>query len=359
MKIRLPTQLLICFISSFLFGSYAYADTLKPTPSLHAKVIQVMSKDPVNASVSIEAELRDGQLHGQYIFIARAPEALSVGEVFFVDIEKDPTDGSTQYLFADYDRTRVDAIFIGMFILCAIVFGGIQGVRGLLSLAVSILLIFAVLLPGIAHGYSPAFLSICVSFLVIVIGSYVTHGFNNATSAAVIGMLATLMLTGSLAYVGVHAGHLNGYAVEGASDFSELGIATSYDFQSILFGAILIGLLGVLIDIAVGQAVAVEELFRMDPRCSKTLMYQRGLRIGREHIGTLINILAILYVSSALPLLLLYLSPELAFSIHRPLINLEVFSTEIIRVMIESIGLILAVPITTLLSVFFLSPKTA
>ena len=120
-------------------------------------------------------------------------------------------------------------------------------------------------------------------------------------------------------------------------------------------GGVIIGLLGVLYDAAIGQAVSVEELTRIAPHVPRKTIYQRALRIGREHIGALVNTLAIAYVGASLPLLLLFYQTSSA-SIAQ-IANTEIFSTEIVRIMIGSIGLVLAVPITTLVSVLILVKK--
>ena len=126
------------------------------------------------------------------------------------------------------------------------------------------------------------------------------------------------------------------------------------DFQGLLLGAILIGLLGTLYDAAISQAIAVEEIHHTDPTLSKKRVYTKVLRIGREHIGALVDTLAIAYVGAALPLLLLYSLSEVPFGI---IINREVFATEIIRITVGSIGVILAVPITTYISTHMLVGK--
>jgi uncharacterized membrane protein len=125
----------------------------------------------------------------------------------------------------------------------------------------------------------------------------------------------------------------------------------SINFAGLLLGGIIIGLLGVLYDAAIGQAVAVDELHQVGPHLSRLVIFRRALRIGREHIGALVNILAIAYVGASLPLLLLFYESGAAFSLT---INREIFATEIIRTMVGSIGLVLAVPLTTLVAVFLL-----
>jgi uncharacterized membrane protein len=110
-------------------------------------------------------------------------------------------------------------------------------------------------------------------------------------------------------------------------------------------------LLGILYDAAIGQAVAIEELSAAAQNYSRPRIFKRALRIGREHIGALINTLAIAYVGASLPLLLLLHFSNMPLSVD---LNQEIFSTEIVRTVIGSIGLILAVPITTLIATFML-----
>ena len=275
---------------------------------------------------------------------------LKVGDVFYLRHITNPIDGTNFYSVADPYRLPILAVLVVLFLILLFVFGGLPGVRGLAALAGSFVLIFFLLLPGILSGYSPVLISIGVSSLIIVLGSYITHGFNKTTSAAVIGMIATVVVTGLGAYWAVDAAQLSGYTSDEnvSLNFSTRG---SIDMVGLLFGGIMIGLLGVLYDIAIGQAISVEELFRAGRHMTPREIYRRALRIGREHIGALVNTLAIAYVGAALPLLLLIQSATFG-----PLfiINNELFATEIIRILIGSIGLILAVPITTAIATYML-----
>jgi uncharacterized membrane protein len=149
----------------------------------------------------------------------------------------------------------------------------------------------------------------------------------------------------------MHAAALSGLATE-EEVYLNFDTQGTIDMVGLLFGGIMIGLLGVLYDIAIGQAIAVEELFRAGIHMTRLQVYTRAIRIGREHIGALVNTLAIAYVGSALPLLLLAqqgTSFGIAYSI-----NSEIFATEIVRILIGSIGLILAVPVTTLIASYIL-----
>ncbi len=254
---------------------------------------------------------------------------------------------------SDPYRLHILIILGALFLALLFIFGGFQGVRGLASLIGSLVLIFYVLLPGILYGYSPILVSIGVSSLIIVVGSYITHGFNKTTTAAVFGMIGTVCMTGLLAYWAVHAANLSGYTEEAV--YLNFDTDGSINMIALLFGGIMIGLLGVLYDIAIGQAVVVEELFAAGKHLTRWEIYKRGIRIGREHIGALVNTLAIAYVGVALPLLLLIFNSSTIGFI--PLLNGELFATEIVRILVGSIGLVLGVPITTGIASYMLSEK--
>jgi uncharacterized membrane protein len=187
-----------------------------------------------------------------------------------------------------------------------------------------------------------------------VLGSYITHGFKPVTTAAVLGMLVTIAITGLLAYVAIMLTSLTGYSGEEVT-YLNFDTRGAIDLVGLLLGGIMIGLLGVLYDAAIGQSVAVEELRDAGNHLKPHEIYKRGIRIGREHVGALVNTLAIAYVGTALPLFLL-----LKVSSSQPLhlmLNQEIFATEIVRTLVGSIGLILAVPITTAIAVWMLARK--
>lgn len=313
----------------------------------------VIGTDTTHPVQTIQAQVIDGAQAGSKVAFDNDFTQLSVGDTFYLRHTTNGLDGIDMYSVADPYRLPVLLGLALLFVVLAVAFGGMQGVRGLVSLVGSIILIFYVLLPGIAHGYSPELVAIGVSSLIIVLGSYITHGFNKTTSAAVLGMILTVIISGAFAYVAIHMARLSGFNSE-ESAYLLMDSRGSIDLLGLLFGGIMIGLLGVLYDMAIGQAIAVEELKSVGAHLSRWEIYRKAIRIGREHIGALINTLAIAYVGSSLTLLLLLRSSTggILFTL-----NSELFSTEIIRILIGSIGIILAVPATTLIAVFMAEPK--
>ena len=303
---------------------------------------------------TLKIEVLEGPDKGQTPTFENNFTQLKEGDIFYVRHISNPLDATDHWTVSDAYRLDL-LIWLGiLFLMLLFVFGGVQGIRGLLSLAGSLILIFYILLPGILSGYSPILVSIGVASLIIIAGSYVTHGFTKTTSAAVIGMLITVSITGALAYTVVHMGHFSGYGSE-ESIYLNFNTQGGIDMLGLLFGGIMIGLLGVLYDIAISQAIAVEEIFLAGTHMSRVDIYKRAIRIGREHIGALVNTLAIAYVGVALPLLLLLTQTYSGSASLSSVLNSELFATEIVRILVGSIGLILAVPITTFVAVWMLS----
>jgi uncharacterized membrane protein len=348
----------------FIYVPLALAQTAQPdtvtflkakvTAVLSSEVKQITGTETKENYQKINAEILEGADRGKVITVDNDYLILNVGDEFYLRHEVNTLDSTDFYSVGEPYRIPVLEFFVGLFIVCLFVFGGKQGVRGLISLIASLFFIGFLLLPGILAGYNPVLVSMGVSALIIILGSYVTHGFNRTTTAAVIGMLATIAVTGLLAYLAIHWGHFSGYTNE-ETVYLNFDTTGSIDFVGLLLGSIMIGLLGVLYDAGISQAVAVEELLSMGEGVSRNKILSRAMRIGREHVGALVNTLAIAYVGASLPLLLLF-----KVSNTEPIvtvINQELFATEIIRTMIGSIGLILAVPITTLVAVYMLHGK--
>ncbi len=345
----------------FLWVPYVSAQELVPDEITYVKaeVLEVQKQeiqtipgtDRETDFQVLRVRLLEGAEAGKIVTIENDYLSLRIGERFYVMHIYSALDERDYYSVSDPYRIPTLALFGLLFLACLFLFGGKQGIRGLLALVASLFFIFYLLLPGILAGYSPILVALGVASVIIVAGSYITHGFNRTTTAAVIGMLITIGITGLLAYFAIDSARLTGYADE-ESVYLSFNTRGVIDFVGLLLGGLLIGLLGVLYDAAISQAIAVEELWNVGPHLTRREVYKRGLRIGREHIGALVNTLAIAYVGASLPLLLLF-----SLSSSQNLIttiNQELFATELLRTMIGSTGLILAVPITTLVAVYML-----
>ncbi len=361
---RIPTLVMLIgvLLPSTLFAQELVADT---SVTMKARVVDVLSQERqeipgtgVMATYqTVEVEILDGPERGRTIIVENDYLVLEEGDVFYLNHITSGIDGSEYYSVSEPYRLPALLTLTILFIAVVVLFGGMQGLRGLLALAGSLFFIAFLLLPGIMKGYPPILVAVGVASIIIVGASYVTHGFTRTTSVAVFGMILTVCLTGILAYVAIPFAQLSGFASD-ETVYLNMNTRGTLNFAGLLIGSIIIGTLGVLYDAAIGQAVAVEELFAAGGNLSRKHVYLRALRIGREHIGALVNTLAIAYVGASLPLLLLFYgfgNGSVLMSLNK-----EIFATEIVRTIVGSIGIVLAVPITTGIAVRFLyGHKTA
>ncbi|MDB5224593.1 MAG: hypothetical protein JWO43_215 [Candidatus Adlerbacteria bacterium] len=304
---------------------------------------------------TITAKLLEGPNAGSEIHIVNDYLVLAKGDMFYARHLVDTLDDIDAYTMGEPYRIPTLGILAAIFAICLVFFGGRQGLRGFIALLLSLACINYLLLPGILAGHSPVLISMGVCALIILVGSYITHGYNRTTTTAVAGMIVTIMVTGALAYWATMQSHLSGF-VGDETVYLHFNTNGTIDLVGIVLGGMLIGLLGVLYDAAISQAIAVEELMRAGKHLTRREVYLRAVRIGREHIGALVNTLAIAYVGASLPLFLIY-KQTVSQSIVTT-INQELFATELLRIMIGSIGVILAVPITTAIAVWWLHGHT-
>ena len=354
-KVFVPIIFLIFLFSvNNVFAQEAY-DEYQAT--WKGKVVEVLSTESVEIEgtgtreklQSIRVEILDGPRAGEEILIKDDYLKLEKGDKLFFDYFL-TLEGREFFQVKDIYRINTLIVFIALFIFVVIIFGGFQGARSLMALAGSFFALFYVLMPGLLAGWSPVISSILVAGIILFVAIFFTHGFNRESAVSYFGTMFAVALTGVLAYLAVDLNNLSGFATEESVylNFNTQGVL---DFRGLLLGAIIIGVLGVLDDIAITQSAVVTELFNVNPNLTRAEVYKRAIRVGREHVSALVNTLVLAYTGSALQVLLyFYASPSTILMS----VNSEIFATEIIRAIVGSVGLILTVPIVTFLAVIYL-----
>jgi uncharacterized membrane protein len=205
----------------------------------------------------------------------------------------------------------------------------------------AILLFFV--LPAILHGESPLLVAVVGASAIMFAAMYLTQGVSVVTSVAVAGTLASLVLTGLLGFGFTAAMHLSGVGDDNTSSLS--GTFHGIDLRGLLLAGIVIGGLGVLIDITVGQAVTVAEMAA--GHTSRWGLYRAATRVGQAHVAAAVNTIVLAYAGTSLPLLLLIAANNGPVG---DLLTSEFMGEEIIRSAVGTIGLVASVPITTALA---------
>lgn len=259
-------------------------------------------------------------------------------------------DGQNNFFIADQVRTDALLVLALIFLCCVLIISKWKGLGSLLGMAVSFLVIIYFVLPKIASGADPIKIAILGSLLIIPATFYPSHGLNRKTTIAVFSTLLALIATSVLAKLFINFAKLNGLASEEAG-FLQAMNPNSFNMQGILLAGIMIGALGVLDDVTVSQAAIVEQLKSANTELNVRELYNKAMRIGHDHIASMVNTLVLVYAGASLPLLLLFTDAAKPFS---ELVNYSIVAEEIVRTLVGSIGLILAVPISTALSTIFL-----
>ena len=268
------------------------------------------------------------------------------GDKVVLNVTKDQS-GKDDFTITDYVRRTPLLILFLIFVGLAALVGGKRGLTSIIGMVLTFGVLFVIVLPQVLKGFNPVAATVLASFVIIPVTFCLSHGINKKTLCAIAGTFISLFLTGLLAYVFVDASHLTGYASEEAS-YLNVGRNGAIDIHGLLLAGLIIGLLGILQDITISQAAVVCQLKNANDKLKFYSLFSRAMDVGRDHIASMSNTLILVYAGVSLPLLLLFLTNPLPFS---AVINFEIIAEEVVRTLVSSIGLILAVPITTALTV--------
>ncbi|MBY0538216.1 YibE/F family protein [Patescibacteria group bacterium] len=309
---------------------------------------QIMGTDATTTVQTLRIELLAGEKVGQVMSLDNDIMVLEVGDVIFVNRLVAIDD--TEYLtFKDIER-RPQLFWMALLMVALVIgFSGWQGMRALISLGLSIFAIIFLLVPALLAGYEPALVSLVIAGVILASSLFLTHGFKPRVTIAFIGTFSAVGVTCLLAWLSVDWLRLTGFGSD-ASVYLNFSTGGTLDIAGLLLGSIIIGLLGVLDDVSITQASVVQELRRANLELSPFELYKRAINVGRDHVGSLVNTLALAYLGTALPLVMFYSRANADFWQS---VNQEVIAAEILRIIIGSIGLILAVPFTTAVAAWY------
>lgn len=313
---------------------------------------EVTGTDTKKTVQELRIELTSGERNGDIIELEVEVVTLKKGDKIFVNRIIDI--GGYEYItFADYERRPVLLFISVLFIAILLWFSGWQGVRALVSLAGSIAAIFFLLVPALLAGYNPAVTTVAIAGVIMAFVLFGTHGFNPRTWIAFGGTFGTVAITGLIAFLSVDFMRLTGFS-DDAAVYLNFATNGQLDLTGLLLGSIIIGILGVLDDVSITQASVVQELKAANPKLNMFGLYARAIKVGRDHIGSLVNTLALAYVGVSLPLILLYAKTDSSWLVS---LNQEVVAAELLRIIVGSIGLVLAVPATTFVAAWYFNTR--
>jgi uncharacterized membrane protein len=273
------------------------------------------------------------------------------GEEVVVTISEAPDSGEPFVAVSDHWRLPTLAWLVALFALAIVVVGGWHGVRALIALGLTIVVILKIMLPLLVSGYPPVALAVVTASAVTVVTIVMTEGLKRSSLAAILGTTGALAITGLLAAIATAALDFT-YIAGSDLAFYTLPDGRGLDLRGVLLAAIILGAVGVLDDVTVTQSVLVDEIGSAG-RLDGSTLFVRAMTVGRSHIAATVNTLFLAYVGAGLPLLVVLLVSRQPAAL---IFNDEVIVTEIVRTLTGSLGIVAAIPLTTFIAVTLRGP---
>ncbi len=335
-------------------------ETLEATVEkiLEEKQVKLAGSEDLQLYQKLELLVTKGSLKDKKITIENGNISLAsnlrykVNDKVMVTFSKD-FEGNDYFYITDYIRRDSLVWLFLIFVVLVVAIAKWRGILSLIGMGISFLVIFSFILPKILAGSNPVEIAILGSLVIIPVSFFLSHGFNKKTVVAIAGTLIALIITGVLASIFVEASKLTGFASEEAG-FLQIAGQGTINIRGLLLAGIIIGVLGVLDDITISQSAIVFQLKEASEKLQFNELYKRAMNVGQDHISSMVNTLVLVYTGAALPLLLLFIDNPHPFS---EVINYEIIADEIVRTLVGSIGLILAVPITTVIASLLATQK--
>jgi len=273
--------------------------------------------------------------------------SLKVGDEVLLTMELDDG-GSIVYAYI-YNVARDKSLLLLVILFAGVILaiGRLKGLRTLITLILTVLAIFYVLLPLILRGFDPIFVTVWVCMAITAVTLLLVSGPNKKTLSALIGTIGGVVAAGTIAKIIGTMAKLTGLGDEESMMLLYIPQNIKFDYKGLLFAGIIIGALGAAMDVGLSLSSAMFELKEQNPKLRRGAHIKAGMNIGRDMMATMSNTLILAYVGGSLPLLILLFAYQMPFI---EMINQDGLASEIVRSLAGSVGLILTIPITAVVS---------
>lgn len=322
-------------------GKTTLLDTEYPYQVLQVKLYT----DKGNEIVQIRNDIQPGGDDSQHYAVGDKIVATKVTD----------ENGKAQYYISD--RYRFPSIILLFLIFFGLTVGisKMKGLSSIIALVFSVAVLANYVVPNIINGQDPFLTCIIGALLITPLSLYLAHGFNKRTSLSLLSTMLSIVISAVLAVVFVDIAKLFGTGSEDAF-ILKTGLLTNLNLKGLLLGGIIFGAVGVLDDVTTAQTAAIDEIKKANDSLGFRELLTKGISVGKEHISSLVNTLVLAYVGSSFPLLILFsLNNDIPIWIKY---NSEFIVEEVVRTLVGSTTLVLAVPISTVIAAYFLGRKS-
>lgn len=256
----------------------------------------------------------------------------------------------------DFERDTYLFILIAVFILVLIAIGKRQGLKSVITLGFTLLVIGKFLLPLLFRGYNPVLLALISGIIIASVTFLIIGGITKKSFAAILGTTGGLLTAVAISIIFGKLTNLRGLSGEETQMLMYIPQDIQFDLQGLLFAGMMIGALGAVMDVSISIASAMQEIKNVGSKLSFKELFRSGMNVGKDIMGTMSNTLILAYTGASIPLLLLLMAYDQPLV---KLINMDFLAIELIRALSGSIGLILAIPITALIAATLMKDKAS
>lgn len=255
-------------------------------------------------------------------------------------------DGMLSANVYNYDREAAIAVLLAVFFGLMWLVGGKKGFNSILALIFTFVAVIMMYIPMMYIGVSP-FIAATITVVIITLVTFILIAdFQMKSIGAMLGTIFGVIVSGLIALVFGHFGHVTGFNVDDIENLIYVGQNSRLDIGGMLFSGILIASLGAVMDVAMSVSTSLHEIKEQRSEITAKEIFKSGINIGRDMIGTMSNTLILAYVGGSLGLVMIIYA--YSYQMHQ-ILNMYSIAIEIMRGVAGTIGIILTVPITSLI----------
>lgn len=370
------TILALILAAAIFVGLYLYAHSGTAAPSQQAeeyaeyesgKVLEILTDncepDPTaegayRGEQTLLVEVTSGQYKGQTILTDNAVgplygEPAKAGQRVTL-ILSTYADGTVRASVYEYDRSLPIALVLAVFFLVTVLVGGKTGAKSILGLAFSVAVLLLLLIPLLMKGWPTIPTTFVLCAYVTVVCFLLLGGTGRKVWCACLGTVVGMALAMAFGLAAQALTHIDGLRISDVEPLLQLRqTGTPIGLRGLLVAGIIISAMGAVMDVAMSVASALSELKVVNPALTWQDLWRSGMNIGRDMVGTMTNTLIMAFLGSGFTLIIYLYSLNLPF---HELMSSTYLALEVVSGVASAIGVILAIPVTALLSALLFSP---
>lgn len=348
---------IIIFSSGIVYGEELEEDLYLTEKAKVLEIIEIeeVGEDNFNGQIQhVEVEILSGKYKGQRFHVENGLSdnvayniLVEKGDKVVVVIGEEGMSGEIEVFISDYSRGDYLLYLTLIFAALILLVGRAKGIRALISLTLTMGSIVYILLPSILKGADPIPISIAISIGVTIVTIFLVGGVNSKSISAIIGTSIGVIIAGIISYIIGSKINLTGLSAEEATMLMFIPQEISFNFRNLLFSGIILGALGAVMDVGMSVSSSIDEIYKANNELTTKQLFDSGMNVGKDVMGTMTNTLILAYAGTSIPLLLLFMAYETSII---KIMNMDIIATEIVRSLSGSIGLILTIPITAIIA---------